>query len=103
MKKFYWKGICNENRNLDISEIEDIINKDGYIIQFKFFSDIMMSLVIEIEEVRIEKLFENLKQKIRLTSDTENHRSVSNKDAQILLSVTFSKSTGNLKIEVPAV
>jgi hypothetical protein len=103
IKKFYWKGICNKNRNLGISELEDIINTYGYILQFKFFSDVLMSLVIEIEEDKIERLFENLTQKINLTSDTQEHHFSSNKDAQIFLSITFSKSTGNMKIEVPAV
>jgi hypothetical protein len=101
MNKFYWKGICNKDRNAGISSLEKIISEEGYILQFKFFSDVQMSLIIEIEENKVNDLYQKLKQEIHLNSDTLELQSNSCNDAQILLSVSFSRGTGDLRIEIP--
>jgi hypothetical protein len=73
MGKIYWTGICSRERNEAISAISTIINRHGCFTDFKLFSDVSLGMVIEVEE-RI-----------------------------VLLNVTFTRGTGNLEREVPAV
>ena len=101
-KYLYWKGFCNKDRNIAIYEIENVINQFGFIIDFHMFSDIEISIKIEIEEQNIYKFYTDLKTCLDL-NDFEDLNPKSNYDRTILLNITFSKSTGNLKIEVPAV
>lgn len=101
MEPFYWTGYCSKNRNQAISEIENIISKHGFITDFKKFSDISISLVIEITERKIDSLYNELfeymtlKDFDMLSSESENERT-------ILINITFTKGTGDFKIEVPA-
>jgi hypothetical protein len=102
MKRYFWTGICNEDRTSGISRIEECINKYGFIIDYKFFSDISISMVIEIKERHIKTLYEDLIKIIfitnpfELTSDSEN-------ECVILFNITFAKGTGDMIIEVPSV
>ncbi|MDR6561151.1 MULTISPECIES: hypothetical protein [unclassified Arcicella] len=102
MKKYYWTGICNENRNTGISIIQECINKYGFITDYKFFSDISMSMFIEINESLINTLYADLSKTIIIIDHIE-----ANSDATIecliLFNITFSKGTGNMKVEIPAV
>jgi hypothetical protein len=96
----YWKGFCIKDRNIGIYETESIINQYGFIVDFQMFSDIEIGIKIEIEELKIFKLYTNLKMVIDLCDYTDLN-SESNIERTILLNVTFLKSTGNMKIEGP--
>lgn len=102
MKRVFWTGICNESRITGISRIQDSINKYGFILDYKFFSDISVSMVIESEERNVEKLYQELTKSISI-SNFEEFTSELNNPCTILLNITFTKDTGSLRIEVPAV
>lgn len=101
-KHFYWKGFGDEERHSTIYQIENIINQNGYIDDFHMFSDVAISLKINIEERYLEALHKELSGIIRLPELPVNelHSSV---ECTVFLNVTFTQSTGNLMIEVPAV
>jgi len=98
----YWSGICHEERISAINHIEECINNFGFVMDYKFFSDFSMSMIIEIEERKMENLYHDLAKIIAL-SGYDKFDAESTKECTILLSISFTKGTGNLKIEVPAV
>ena len=83
---------------------QSILRCDGYIINFNMYSDLAMSLSIEIEERHITELHNSL-QKITTISDLDStglsHES--NKEWMILMNISFAKGTGNMKHEKPMV
>jgi hypothetical protein len=102
LKRFYWKGICSEDRLKGISLIRDQINKYGFIIDYRFFSDISISMIIDIEERNIKSLYEDLIKLIKI-SDHHELTSDSKTECEILFSITFTEGTGNMTFEVPSV
>ncbi len=102
VKRFYMKGYCSEDRMQAISEIRNIIDKHGFILDYKRYSDVLISLSVEIEEQKIMALYKQLEEYMKL-EDFEYLVSSSSKECLILLNVTFTKSTGDMKIEVPAI
>jgi len=102
MNTIFWTGYCNNERIIAISKIEKIINSYGYITDFKQFSDISLSIKIELEELNIDKLFNALKDYMSI-NDFEKINSSSNRERLIFLNVTFVKGTGDLRIEIPAI
>lgn len=98
----YWKGFSNKDRNISIFEIEEVVNRYGFITDYHRFSDMEISIKIEIEEQKIDSLYTDLKKYISLNASDDLHLKT-NKERLILLNVTFVKSTGDLKNEVPAV
>jgi hypothetical protein len=101
-KYIYWKGYCSKDRNEAIYEIENLVNRYGSITDFHMFTDIEINIKIEIEEQNIYNLYAELASYIALDS-YEDLNSKSRNERSILLNITFLKSTGNLKIEVPNV
>jgi hypothetical protein len=102
MKSFFWTAYCSKDRVLAISEIQNIINKYGYIVDFKKFSDISIAISIDIEEHNIDKLYGALKEFMNL-NEFEKLNSVSKNECKLFINTTFLKGTGNLRIEVPSV
>lgn len=102
MNRFYFIGYYENERIPGISEIETIINKHGFILDFKMFSDISLSMIIEIEESNVDLLFSDLK-KIMKMNDFVSLNTNSHEECTILFNVTFSRGTGKLRIETPAV
>jgi len=98
----FWEGFCSNDRIIAMSEIEKIISTYGFILDFKQFSDISIAITIELEEANIQKLYFGLKNYLRL-NDFETADSVSRKERTVFLHVTFTKGTGDLRIEIPAV
>lgn len=102
MKNIFWTAYCYGDRNKNITDIVDICNKYGFVTDSNYFSDISLAIKVEIEENKIEKLYNELKNKIKL-NDFELINSSSTKERVVLLNITFSEGTGNLKIEIPSV
>jgi hypothetical protein len=100
MKRFYWNGISIDERTKAISEITILVDKYAAISNFQRFSDISLSLVLEIEECKINDLYVDL-DKIMIIDGFNPNITDSTADCIILFSITFSKSTGDLTIEVP--
>lgn len=102
MNRIYWTGICGKTRNQAISEISAIINRHGSITDFNMFSDLSLSLLIEIEERKIEALYEEMREYLNVDNFTlVSSNSV--KERTILFSINFSQGTGDFLIEVPSV
>jgi len=102
MNRYYLTGYYGKERIIGISDIEKSINKYGFIIDFKMFSDISISMIIEIEEFKVDALFNELTSYMKM-NEFENISTDSKKECIILLNVTFTKGTGDLRIEIPAV
>ncbi|MDA3905874.1 MAG: hypothetical protein PF484_07350 [Bacteroidales bacterium] len=102
MNRYYLTGYYGKERTIGISDIEKSINKYGFIIDFKMFSDFSISMIIEIEEFKVDTLFDELTSYMKM-NEFENRSTDSKKECIILLNVTFTKGTGDLRIEIPAV
>jgi hypothetical protein len=102
MKNFFWTGYCSKERIVAIREIEEIISAHGFITDFKLFSDIAISIQIESEELKIDKLYTALTDYISL-NEFEKLNSDSSDECLVSLNITFTKGTGDLKIEIPSV
>ncbi len=102
MGNIFLEGYCNDERHEGITEIQSIVSKYGDIVDFKFFSDISISIVIEIRECKIDKLYDDLIGNMGMKK-FEYLNSISQKERTVFLNITFAKGTGDLKIEVPSV
>ena len=105
LNKLNWQIFSNQNRNKSIEDLKRIINKhDGYIINFNIFSDIAISLMIEIEEYNILQLYEEIEE-ILTFSETKpkNINTNSTKTWWILMNLSFIQGTGDIKIDIPNV
>lgn len=98
----YWKGFCNKDRNEGIFEVERVVSKHGYILDFHMFSDLEINLKIEITEKNLALLFHDLSMVLDL-QDTGTAFPETNLERSLFINITFTKSTGELKIEVPSV
>ena len=103
--KLNWEAITIENRTSAIDKVKDAINKiGGYIINFNIYSDLAISLTIEIEEQDILDLHTELNKHIKISNtELENLNKESKQDWWILLNISFSTGKGNLKKEIPNV
>jgi hypothetical protein len=102
MENIFWTGYSKFERHACIGIIKDIVSKYGSIIDYKFFSDISITLVIEIEERHINQLYEELSNYMSM-DEFERLNSNTTQERTIYLNSTFTGAKGNLKIDVPAV
>jgi hypothetical protein len=102
MKRYYWNGISKDERIKSISEITTIVDRYAAIINFQRFSDISLSLVIEIEEYKLNELYKKLAE-VMFIEGFDNALSESTAECIILFNITFTKGTGDMKYEVPAI
>lgn len=102
MENLFWTGYSNDERMVAIRAIESIVNTYGFIIDFKQFSDISISITIEVAEANIDILYAELKKHLKL-DDFEAIHASSDTERTVYLNVTFAKGSGDLKIEIPAV
>jgi hypothetical protein len=102
MDKIFWTGYSNGERHAAISSIQGVVSRYGDIVDVHLFSDVSLSLTIEIEESKMDKLYDALTHEMRI-QQWEPLYSISKQERIIYLHITFAKGTGKLKIEVPAV
>ncbi len=102
MNRFFFSGFYDKDRLSGINEIKDIVNKYGFVIDFKMFSDVSMSLSVEIEERKIDALSSKLKEILKL-DDFQNLNTESKNESLVLLNVTFNKGQGDLRRSAPAI
>lgn len=102
MENIFWTGFSNDERHAAITKIQQVVSTYGDIIDVHLFSDLSLSMTIEIEEFKIDKLYDALTGEINMQK-WEPLNFVSNKERNVYLNITFAKGTGNLKIEVPSV
>lgn len=102
MKKLYWTAYCDIERNIALEKIQAIISKYAFISDFKLFSDISINIIVEVETNKLDILYKELNKNIRIPSFNKDGIFYNN-EIIIFLNITFIKSTGDLKIEVPHV
>lgn len=102
MENIFWTGYINAERHSSIEVVKHIITKYGHIVDFKFYSDLSLTMTIEIEESKIDTLYEEL---LRMIQIDPFERLYSNLDREriVYLNITFAQGTGKLIVEVPAV
>jgi hypothetical protein len=102
MHTIFWTGFSNKTRIAAMGEIETVIRKYGFITDSKLFSDVSVSLKIEVNERRIDELHNALNELLTL-NDIDKLNSLSDAERVIFLNITFLKATGYLRIEAPAI
>lgn len=102
MNRYYFTACCSSQRITGISDIEKIIVKYGYIIDFKMFSDLSIGFMIETDEQRLVPFFEELKSYMNMNNFEPEYTRLLG-DCIVLLNVFFTKGTGDMTIEVPSV
>ena len=104
-KKLSWQAFSNSCRNEVIELVKNTISKnDGYIMNFNMFSDLAMSLSLEIEENKIANLHNSLKEILSLSElESETINSTSTKEWMIFINLSFNQGKGDLKFEIPSV
>ena len=101
MERFYWTGYCNKNRFQALPEIEKIIGSFGYILDFKEFSDISISMIVEVEQQKIAAFYESLQTYLKL-NHVDFPTTASTDDCVVLLHISFTSGSGTVRKEVPA-
>ena len=102
MRRYYGNGISKDERIRSISEITTIIDRYAAIINFQRFSDISLSLVIEIEEYKLNELYKKLAE-VMFIEGFDQTPSDSTAECIVLFNITFTKGTGDMKYEVPSI
>lgn len=102
MENIFWKGYSNDERNSSMIAIQGVIAKYGDIVDVNLFSDISLTMTIEIDEFKIDRLYDELSA-IMGMDKFERLDSISKKERTIYLNISFTRATGNLIIEVPSV
>ncbi len=102
MENIFWTAFSDAERHSAINKIQSVISKYGDVVDVHLFSDISLSMTIEIEEFKIDELYGELT-KIIGVQKPKYLNSISKKERTVYINITFAKGTGNLKIEVPSV
>lgn len=102
MEKLFWTGFSTEERHSAINKIQIVVSGYGDIVDVHPFSDISLNITIEIEGHKIDKLYDELT-RIMEVQRSEVLNSNSRRERTLYLNVTFTKGTGDLKVEVSSV
>jgi len=105
IRKLNWQVFTEQERNKAIEELKGKISSHGGdIINLKFFSDLALSLTIEIEENAIRKLYTSIQKSMTISELGFDKLNVkAGNKWWIFLNVTFRQGKGDLKIDVPNV
>jgi hypothetical protein len=102
MKHLFWKGYTQQERTHFLQTIQPVIAPFGDIVDFKLFSDLAITITIEIRECNINLLYQALEAHLYL--DPVNlFLSHSSREQTLFLNISFSSGRGDLQVEVPAV
>lgn len=103
--KLNWNIFSDQDRNKTINDLKVTISSSGgFIVNSNFFSDLALSLTVEIEEKDIARLYSKLNETMSIEEVSfENMSDTSVKEWWIFLNITFVSGKGDLKIEVPEV
>lgn len=101
MNRFFLTAYCSCDRTAGITELERIVGKHGFLLDFKIFSDISISMIIEIEEGKVGDLYTALNEFVSLQDFEAPGPSL--RECLVFLNVTFTRGAGNLRMEVPEV
>lgn len=102
MSSIFWTGYSSGDRHHIITRARETVANYGDIVDFKLFSDISIVITIEIPERNIDVLYNELKAYM-LLDEYGVLNPKSDKERVIYLNITFTRATGDLKVEVPSV
>jgi len=104
-KKLSWQAYSNGNRNEAIEAVKKAISSsDGYIMNFNMFSDLALTLNIEIEGNKIQALYKALSLVLSISElELHNLNLESDKEWLIFMNISFNRGKGELKQEIPEV
>jgi hypothetical protein len=102
MDNIFWKAYSNDERHAAIPVIQQAVSKYGDIVDSQLFSDVSLNLKIEIDELKVDELYDQLCGIMGLDKFEYLH-STATRERTIFLNITFNKGTGDVAIEVPAV
>ncbi len=104
-KNLNWQAYSNQDRHGILAKIKDVIaSNDGYILNFNMFSDLAMTLSLEIEERHVIDLYNSLCDICGMSDlDTKEISQDSKKERVVIMNISFGKGKGKLKINVPEV
>ena len=102
-KALQWEAFSKGKRTVIIENIKSAISQNhGYIVNFNMFSDLALTLSVEIEERHIPKLHLALLSVIDVSKiDASNISPSSNKEWLIAINISFSQGTGTMKQDIP--
>ena len=100
MHKVYWTGICSNERLTAISDISARLCRYGSILQFQKFSDLVLSLVVEVETGKLNFLHEDLGPLLNIEGFKSEDAAYTG-EVILFLNITFAKGTGDLEFEIP--
>lgn len=98
----YWSGHTAESRINTIQRLEESIARYGFIIDFKYFSDLAMSIQVETIGRKVLPLYHDL-QGILTMELFEQDFPEPEAEFTILPHIAFSAGHGALKVDVPEV
>ena len=104
-KRLIWQAYTSDDRHKIIDAVKHGISiNDGSIMNFNIFSDLALSLSVEIEENRILDLHRTLSGILGISDfDTESVQKESTKEWLVFINISFGGGKGELRTEKPAV
>ncbi|BDS09499.1 hypothetical protein [Aureispira anguillae] len=105
LKKLNWEAYSGANRMVIIEHIKELIDTHhGCIIHFNRFSDLALSLSIEVPENQIAALHKKFQHILQISElDTSNIDLSTEREWLIFMHLSFSKGKGNAKLDIPNV
>ena len=102
--KLNWPASTNGDRYQEIEKVKMLISQhDGSIVHFNLFSDLALSLCIEIEEKRTAGLHEDLKDFLAISEIETKLDSNSIREWWVFMNISFAKGSGKLIKGIPYV
>ena len=101
-KKLSWELFSNDNRNEEIEAVKNAIsNSGGCIMNFNMFSDLALTLIIEIEENKIQTMHRALSLVANILEfELYDLNIESKKEWLIFTNISFGRGKGELKQEI---
>lgn len=100
--RIFWKGYTSKERNALLEEIKEMLLPVGFITDFHFFSDLSITLEIDIRGSQLPDLKTGLEKILNLEAGIPE-AALSEGNLLLFLNISFVKGTGNEKHIVPAV
>lgn len=106
MKKLYrFEVYSSDDRYLTLDTIQNMVRHfRGFLMNYQMYSDLQISLYIEMKECRLLNFYHQLKKKVKVSKfDLEHFDPHSRATCRVDIVVYFVKATGKLKVNIPEV
>lgn len=98
----YWEAISQFTESETIVTLENAVKPFGYILDFKRFSDLALSVDIEVKPACMLPLWEAMSATFRMSGRGESELP-NDSEMKLFLHISFAKGSGLKRFEVPAV